>query len=136
MPCLPRLWLSKSWKYWKMIFKWLEILGNHKMAEVNSLKQLMSRNRILKHLRNIISQISWIFLINRIIVVSNSRRPFRTQTPKTKLFVKIVNPFSTNAPLLYSLKTSENFQFSDVFRGYRSGTLIENGLMGIFRENT
>ena len=22
-----------------MIFKWLEILGNHKMAEVNSLKQ-------------------------------------------------------------------------------------------------
>ena len=119
-----------------MIFKWLEILGNHKMAEVNSLKQLMSRNRILKHLRNIISQISWIFLINRIIVVSNSRRPFRTQTPKTKLFVKIVNPFSTNAPLLYSLKTSENFQFSDVFRGYRSGTLVENGLMGIFRENT
>ena len=119
-----------------MIFKWFEILANHKMAKVNSLKQLMSRNRILKHLRNIISQISWIFLINGIIVLSNSTGPFRTQTTKSKLFVKIVNPFSTNIPLLYPLKTSENVQFSDVLRGYRSGTLVENGLMGIFRENT
>ena len=39
----------------------------------------------------------------------------------------MVNPFSTNVPLLYPLKT-ENFRFSDVFRGYRSGTLVENGL--------
>ena len=39
----------------------------------------------------------------------------------------MVNPFSTNVPLLYPLKTSENFRFSDVFRGYRSGTLVENG---------
>ena len=39
----------------------------------------------------------------------------------------VVNPFSTNVPLLYPLKTSENRKFS-VFRGYRSGTLVENGL--------
>ena len=39
------------------------------------------------------------------------------------------NPFLTNASLLYPLKTSENLRFSDVFRGYRSGTLVENGLM-------
>ena len=26
------------------------------------------------------------------------------------------------------LKTSESQRFSDVFRGYRSGTLVENGL--------
>ena len=38
-----------------------------------------------------------------------------------------LNPFSTNVPLLYSLKTSENLRFSDVFRGYRSGKLVENG---------
>ena len=31
------------------------------------------------------------------------------------------NPFSTNIPLLYPLKRSENLRFSDVFRGYRSG---------------
>ena len=42
---------------------------------------------------------------------------------------KVFNPFSTNVPLLYSLKTSENRRLSDVFRGYRSGTLVENGLM-------
>ena len=40
-----------------------------------------------------------------------------------------VNPFSTNAPLLYPLRTSENRGVSDVFRRYRSGTLVENGLM-------
>ena len=40
-----------------------------------------------------------------------------------------INPFSTNVPLLYSLKTSENRWFSDVFSGYRSGTLVENGLL-------
>ena len=34
----------------------------------------------------------------------------------------LLNPFSTNVPLLYALR------FSDVSRGYRSGTLIENGL--------
>ena len=28
-----------------------------------------------------------------------------------------INPFSTNVPLLYPLKTSENWRFPDVFRG-------------------
>ena len=37
------------------------------------------------------------------------------------------NPFSTNVPLLYPLKT-ENWRFSDVFSGYRSGKSVENGL--------
>ena len=41
---------------------------------------------------------------------------------------KAINPFSTNVPLLYPLKTSENLRFSDVFRGYRSRALVENGL--------
>ena len=40
-----------------------------------------------------------------------------------------VNPCSTNVSFLCSLKTSENFRLSDVFREYRSGTLVENGLM-------
>ena len=30
--------------------------------------------------------------------------------------------------LISSLKTSKNQRFSDVFRGYRSGTLVEKGL--------
>ena len=40
----------------------------------------------------------------------------------------IINPFSTNVSLLYPLKTSENRRLSDVIRGYRSGTLVENVL--------
>ena len=39
-----------------------------------------------------------------------------------------LNTFSTNVPLLYPLKTLENQRFSDVFKGCRSGTLVENGL--------
>ena len=40
-----------------------------------------------------------------------------------------INPFSTNVPLLYPLKSSENLRFSDIFRAYKSGTLVENGLI-------
>ena len=41
----------------------------------------------------------------------------------------LFNPFLTNVPLLYPMKTLENRRFSDVFRGYRSGTFVENGLI-------
>ena len=44
----------------------------------------------------------------------------------------IFNPFSANVALLYTLKTSETIRFSDVFGGYRSGTLVENGLRGVW----
>ena len=39
-----------------------------------------------------------------------------------------LNLFLTNISLLYPLKISENLQFSDVFKGYRSGTLFGYGL--------
>ena len=41
-----------------------------------------------------------------------------------------IKPFSTNVPLLYPLKTSENLWFSDVLRE-QSGTLLENGLVWV-----
>ena len=37
-----------------------------------------------------------------------------------------LNPFLTNVPLLYPLKTPENHWFSGVFRGYKIGTLARN----------
>ena len=40
-----------------------------------------------------------------------------------------INSFSTNVPLLYPLKTSENLRFSNIFSRYRSGTLVENELI-------
>ena len=40
---------------------------------------------------------------------------------------KDFNPFSTNVSLLYTLKICH--LVSNVFRGYRSETLVENGLM-------
>ena len=36
---------------------------------------------------------------------------------------RLSNPFHVNVPSLYSLKTSENLWFTEVFIGYRNGTL-------------
>ena len=44
--------------------------------------------------------------------------------------VELTHCWVTNAPLLYPLKT-ENLRFSDVFRVYRSGILVENGSVEI-----
>ena len=38
------------------------------------------------------------------------------------------NLFSTNVPLLYPLKNIRKPEVFDVFRGYRNGGLIKNGL--------
>ena len=38
----------------------------------------------------------------------------------------LFTPFSTIILVPYSMKTLENLQFSEVFRGFRSGTLTEN----------
>ena len=46
-----------------------------------------------------------------------------------------INPFSTNVSLLYPLPTLGNLWFSDIFWGYRSGILVENGLI-TYTKNT
>ena len=50
-----------------------------------------------------------------------------------KMIVKVIqiNPFSTNVPLLYPLEISENIRFSAIYKGNRSGTLVENGLIAV-----
>ena len=49
--------------------------------------------------------------------------------PRIYIWIAIFfNSFSADVSLLYLLKTSENRRFSDIFRGYRSGTLVGNGL--------
>ena len=48
-----------------------------------------------------------------------------------KVLNNLLSLFSTSVPLLYPLKTSKNLRFSDVFRGYGSGTLVENELKPI-----
>ena len=44
------------------------------------------------------------------------------------LFFLTINPFSANIPLLYPLEI-EGRRLSDVFRGYRSRTLVKNELI-------
>ena len=57
--------------------------------------------------------------------VSNSK--WMDSTPF--VFIFHINPFHANVPFLCPLKTSENLWFSDVFRGYRNGTLAWKGLI-------
>ena len=54
---------------------------------------------------------------------------------KKSLKIVLFNLFSTNAPLLCPLKTSENWRFPDDFSGYRSGTLVENELRKVQIKN-
>ena len=58
----------------------------------------------------------------------NDKGARRTLDVIPRILLLILNIISTNAPLLYPLETSENLRFPDVFGGYRSGTLVENGL--------
>ena len=52
---------------------------------------------------------------------------------RKKTFLRKADPFLTNVLLLCPLKTSENSQFSDVFREYKSGRMVKNGLNSIFQ---
>ena len=54
---------------------------------------------------------------------------FKVNNVKCIASVFNFNPFSTNALILYLLKTWENLRYFNVFRGYRSGAFVENGLI-------
>ena len=57
---------------------------------------------------------------------------YRTKTVNRKEFrsrLIVFNTFLAYVPILYTLKTRENLWFSGVFRGYKMGTLVRNGLM-------
>ena len=46
-----------------------------------------------------------------------------------KLYFSVMNPFLVNVSILYPLKKLENLWFSGVFKGYKIGTLVRNGLL-------
>ena len=49
--------------------------------------------------------------------------PFLIILTQIIFYCILIKAFYANGPFLYSLKMSENYWFSDVFRGYRNGTL-------------
>ena len=58
------------------------------------------------------------------MITHDSHEPYLLQN-----LLKGINPFSTSVSLPYPLKKSSNIRFSYVFRGYRSGILVENVLI-------
>ena len=61
--------------------------------------------------------------------IMNLLQIFRTSFPKNTSH--IIKPFYANFLFLYSLKTSNNQRFCEVFRGYKNGILAWNGLMTV-----
>ena len=56
----------------------------------------------------------------------NQNKRFMNQARTTKHGIREISTTSTDVPLLYPLRISENLQFFVVFMGYRSRTLAEN----------
>ena len=75
------------------------------------------------------------FLLRKSNINIDSIIPYITSISYSSMLTKNIynsekiNPFLANAPILYPLKTPENERFSDVFRGYKLGTLATNGLI-------
>ena len=70
----------------------------------------------LKMYQNKARSIPFIFVIHKV------------ETSQETVIVRRFNPFQANVPILYPLKMPENHGFSGVFRGYKMGTLVWNGL--------
>ena len=47
--------------------------------------------------------------------------------------IVLINPFVANVPILYRLKTP---RFAGIFRGYKIGTLVKNGLTNTWFQHT
>ena len=77
--------------------------------------------------------LDWLEKINFLYVIGTFvvELTFRRQQVCSLLFQKelfMFNPFLANVRILYPLKTLENLCFSNVFMGYKMGTLTRNEL--------
>ena len=61
---------------------------------------------------------------------------FRGCRKRSVTWLKWVNLFHVNVPFLYPLKTSENLWFSDVFSGYKNGTLAWKNVFREYKNGT
>ena len=102
------------------------------MLQVISLELHLSRCWILK---TVVSNSSFCFFLN----FSFSNRILDLISVIRWLFSSVnfgeiiwINPFQSNAPILYLLQTPENLWFSGVFTGYKMRTLAWNGLIPNF----
>ena len=70
-------------------------------------------------------------LERRVMILSTSSSYFCSAFALVlkRLRENFLNHFTQNVPFLYPIKISENLWFSDVFRGYKTGTLALNGLI-------
>ena len=106
-----------------------------KHASRNSQRKIQNISRgIEKGLRKILDLKPFSFSLCKYLFKDMRTTPMMMKSSGVKrccslcdLHAGLLNPCSTNVPLPYPLKT-ENWRFLYVFRGYRSGTLVENGL--------
>ena len=60
------------------------------------------------------------------------KKPFIRFSEALQVRPSYINPFLADVPILYPLKTPEKLWFSGLFREYKRGTLVKNGLKTCF----
>ena len=71
----------------------------------------------------------WKFKLTESMIIGHNQGSSQIST---LILIKAINPFHANVPFLYALKKWENKRFSDVFWGYRNGTLAWKGLINFY----
>ena len=110
---------------------YIKTLKNVKAIKINNFPKLQSRlnNQVHTTISTIqmLKNQGYYTLLGKLYSLFLSKSIHWSNKPKYLIITKI-NPLQANVPILYPLKMSENQRFSDVFRGYKKGTLAWNGL--------
>ena len=105
---------------------YIKTLKNVKQIKIKNFPKLQSRlnNQVHTTISTIqmLKNQGYYTFLGKLYSLFLSKSIHRSNKPKYLIITKI-NPFQANVPFLYPLKMSENQRFSDVFRGYKKGTL-------------
>ena len=107
-------------------YVYIKTLKNVKQIKIKNFPKLQSRlnNQVHTTISTIqmLKNQGYYTFLGKLYYLFLSKSIHRSNKPKYPIITKI-NPFQANVPFLYPLKISENQRFSDVFRGYKKGTL-------------
>ena len=112
-------WWSLAWDFWRVTNS-----SDQRRVWTANLLHAMQVLKPLRHKAQLVKKLFWWWHIRDFLKILNSSD---MQCLNCKL-IHSINPFHASISFLYPLKTSGNLWFSDVFKGYRNGTLTWKGL--------
>ena len=130
-------WWWWWWRWWIVFVVWLTDEKLLALLPVGTIvRDPLHHESPTQHEQDLSLRITWVqpilFRSKAILwslIISYALNPIKNILHEIDVrFQWNLNPFSTNTVLLNALETSENQRSSDVYREYRSGTLVENVL--------